>query len=389
MEKIVYEYWVSSIPGIGSKSIEKLKEWFGDARGIYDADEKELKNCLGDGKAEKVMVGKRKTLEQIKTEYGRLKDMGIRFVCKGEEVYPERLRRIKEAPNGLFLKGTLPTRNEWTVAVIGARDCTEYGKYIAKTLGEFLGKQKISVISGMARGVDGICQNAVLDAGGCSYAILGCGVDICYPRQCMDLYEKLCVEGGVIAEYPPGTRPIMQNFPYRNRIVSGLSDAVVVIEARENSGTLLTAAWAKKQKKTIYVVPGRITDRLSDGCNRLLKNGAKVFLSPEEFVRDLYGMDRTAGKENERAGDCLETEILKIDSLSQKDLIRENSMSIKGILSNVMDFEPKNTEEILRETEAYLGKNILLRDIQIALMDLCLEGRIKQTVTGWYVKNGE
>ncbi len=206
---------------------------------------------------------------------------------KEDPGYPERLKNISGAPKKLYVLGSLPEEGRLSVAVIGARDCSEYGKYVAKELGTALGGSGISVISGMARGIDGISQEAALDAGGSSYAVLGCGVDICYPEANRQLYERLKSGGGIISEYPPGAPALACHFPPRNRIVSGLADVVVVIEARIKSGTLITVDMALEQGREVYVVPGRLTDRLSDGCNRLIKQGAGILLSPEDFVREL------------------------------------------------------------------------------------------------------
>lgn len=191
-----------------------------------------------------------------------------------------------------FYRGKLPDENEPAVAVIGARECSEYGRYVAEELGQYLGRAGIQVISGMARGIDGISQQAALSAGGTSYGVLGCGVDICYPAQNRRLYEELLEKGGLLSTYAPGTKPLPQHFPPRNRIVSGLSDALIVIEARQKSGTLITVDMALEQGRDVYVVPGRLTDRLSDGCNHLLTQGAGVFLSPESFAEDFCGAGR-------------------------------------------------------------------------------------------------
>lgn len=142
----------------------------------------------------------------------------------------------------------------------------------------------------MARGIDGIGQTAALDVGGSSFAVLGSGVDVCYPARNRRLYERLRERGGVLSEYPPGTPALSRNFPPRNRIVSGLADAVVVVEAREKSGTLITVDMALEQGKEVYAVPGRVTDALSSGCNRLVKLGAAMLLDPEELAEELRGI---------------------------------------------------------------------------------------------------
>ena len=196
-----------------------------------------------------------------------LEEKKIRVINKEEKEYPRRLKEIPKPPEKLYILGSLPVERIPSVAVIGARDCSEYGRYVAARLGSVLGRKGIQVISGMARGIDGIAQEAAVDAGGYSYAVLGSGVDVCYPASNKSLYEKLKVTGGILSEYPPGTSAIARNFPARNRIVSGLADAIIVVEAREKSGTLITVDMALEQGREVYAVPGRITDSLSVGCN--------------------------------------------------------------------------------------------------------------------------
>ena len=205
----------------------------------------------------------------------------------GDAEYPQRLKNISGRPRNLYVLGRLPEENRLSVAIIGARDCSEYGKYVARELGTVLGGSGIAVISGMARGIDGISQEAALNAGGSSFGVLGCGVDVCYPKENRQLYERLKLSGGILSEYPPGSPALACHFPPRNRIVSGLADVIVVIEARVKSGTLITVDMALEQGREVYVVPGRVTDRLSDGCNRLIKQGAGILLSQEELLREL------------------------------------------------------------------------------------------------------
>mgnify|MGYP002235004613 CR=1 FL=1 len=204
------------------------------------------------------------------------------FFCGRRKDFPGNWQKFRIRLTAFFYRGKLPDENEPAVAVIGARECSEYGRYVAEELGQYLGRAGIQVISGMARGIDGISQQAALSAGGTSYGVLGCGVDICYPAQNRRLYEELLEKGGLLSTYAPGTKPLPQYFPPRNRIVSGLSDALIVIEARQKSGTLITVDMALEQGRDVYVVPGRLTDRLSDGCNHLADAGSgSVFISGE------------------------------------------------------------------------------------------------------------
>lgn len=220
-------------------------------------------------------------------EKGKSKER-IRSLKRRDREYPGRLREIPGAPAELYLLGRLPEEDRPAVAIIGARDCSEYGRYVASGLGAALARNGIQVISGMARGIDGIGQEAALDAGGSSFAVLGSGVDVCYPAGNRRLYEKLKSRGGILSEYPPGTPPLSHHFPPRNRIVSGLADVVVVVEAREKSGTLITVDMALEQGREVYVVPGRVTDPLSVGCNRLLKLGAGLLLDLGEFLEEVW-----------------------------------------------------------------------------------------------------
>ena len=284
-EKRKYHCWFYSVPGIGNRNIDKLSACCPDAEEIFRAGESLWRQVLTARQMEQIRL----FAEHISPEalWDELAEKNIRFVMRPDEDYPGRLRDIPDPPYALFVKGELPARNALSVAVVGARDCSEYGRFVAAGIGRVMGECGVQIISGMARGIDGICQNAALESGGRSFGVLGCGVDICYPISNRPLYEKLCVRGGILSTHPPGTEPRPQNFPPRNRIVSGLADVLIVVEAREKSGTLITVDMALEQGKEVYAVPGRVTDRLSDGCNRLIKQGAGVFLSPEDFLREL------------------------------------------------------------------------------------------------------
>lgn len=279
-----YDLWLSSFPDWGNNVRCRLAQAFGGARNAYLASFKEWEEVLSSKQAE----GLRNFTGQwrLDEEYEKMKEQGIRLITRAMQEYPRRLRDIPDAPYALFVKGGLPGEAMPAVAVVGARECSPYGAYVAEKLGEALGRRKVEVISGLARGIDSISQQAALDAGGRSCAVLGCGVDVCYPARNRELYERLVQKGSVVSEYPMKTPARPQNFPPRNRIVSGLADAVVVVEAREKSGTLITVDMALEQGKEVYVVPGRITDRLSDGCNRLIRQGAGVLLDPEEFLEE-------------------------------------------------------------------------------------------------------
>lgn len=288
VEERVYCYWLCHLPGVGKHTIGKLLQICGNAQNIYAAPDEVWEQVGKKG----VIPAIRQHKEQwdLTGEYERMCSAGIHFLMQEDAGYPKRLKHIPDAPFAIFVKGKVPEDERVSVAVIGARECSEYGSYVAAALGKALGENGVQVISGMARGIDGISQKAALEAGGTSFGVLGCGVDICYPKQNRELYGQLQEKGGILSAYVPGTQPRAQNFPPRNRIVSGLADVVVVVEARQKSGTLITVDMALEQGKEVYVVPGRVTDRLSDGCNRLIRQGAGIFLSPADLLVELKNL---------------------------------------------------------------------------------------------------
>lgn len=369
--KKIYDYWLCSIPGIGNYTIARLFELFGGAKGVYNASEEALRSVLKKNQLEE--LEKLRECWELQKEYDRLGEKGITFLTKEDRNYPMRLKNIPDAPHGIFFRGMLPKEDCLSVAIIGARDCSEYGRYIAKELGSFLGKSGVQVISGMARGIDGISQEAALQAGGTTTAVLGSGVDVCYPKQNRALYENILKQGCILSAYPPGTLPKAQNFPPRNRIVSGLSDVVVVVEARNKSGTLITVDMALEQGKEVYVVPGRITDRLSDGCNRLLKQGAGLLLSPTEFLEEIQGgMPQHMGKKQT-------TEVA-----SEVTGLKKNVQDLPKELHKIYDLlelSPKSTEQILGELTEDMG----ISELNVRLMKLCVMGLAVQESPGYFV----
>lgn len=372
-----YAYWLNSAPGIGEKSIRKLVSRCGCLEEVYLAGEKLYRSLLPEKKAEELIAFTAGW--DVEGEYGRLMETGVKFITVEEQGYPNRLREIPDPPYGLFWKGELPDRNRLAAAVIGARDCSEYGRYVARELGEALGRNGIQVISGMAKGIDGISQEAALEAGGASFAVLGCGVDICYPAQNRKLYENLLERGGVLSSYPPGTEPQPNLFPPRNRIVSGLADAVVVVEARVRSGTLITVDMALEQGREVYAVPGRLTDRLSDGCNRLLNQGAAALLSPKEFVADL---NRLFPHKVPCAAlpACGEDPLSNVLDAAVRPAAELSDQERK--VWSCLDFCPQSVEQI----RGRLGDGFTYPETLRLLMRLCLTGTAKQIGTGYFLK---
>jgi len=287
MEEIYYDFWAASLQDGYVGNLIDIVERAGGSRGLYEMNEEEMLSKLSvSGRMVNHIINRRNTIN-IKREYDDMMARNIKFVRYTDPEYPKKLSDISSRPYALFCLGRLPEENKPRVAIIGARDCSEYGRLMAEYFGDRLAGAGIDIVSGMAYGIDGIAQMSAIDAGGKSYAILGCGVDVVYPRSNRRLYERLIECGGVISEYIPGTQAVSRNFPPRNRIISGLSDIVLVVEAKSKSGTLITADMAIEQGKDVGVIPGRITDPLSLGCLNLIKQGAIPIVTIEDITECL------------------------------------------------------------------------------------------------------
>jgi DNA processing protein len=282
-------FWLCGMPSIGAVSIRKLYEYFQSFERIFNMEERELLSCgiLKQAQVDELLAGKKEYPKRQKSYHKLLAD-GILCITPFDTEYPVRLKELPDYPMMLFVKGRLPQDNRPCVAVVGARGCSAYGEQITETFTRTLASEGVQIVSGLAMGIDGAAHRGCLSVpGGQTFGILGCGVNICYPMQHYDLYEAMQKDGGVISEFLPGTEPVRRNFPMRNRIISGLADVVLVTEAKERSGSLITAELGLDQGREIFAVPGRITDHLSRGCNRLLAQGAHLALSPDDILEYL------------------------------------------------------------------------------------------------------
>lgn len=385
-----YLYWLDRIEGLGTEAKRNLIEAFGSPEEVYKGQESLIKYILTDKKLGIFLEAKRNL--EVERAFEKACKEGIELLSCFDTAFPKKLQKIPDAPFCIYYKGQLPEEKLPAVAVIGARECSQYGEYVARELGKMLGEQGIQVISGMAKGIDGISQWAALEAGGVSFGVLGCGVDICYPKSNKRLYEELIHTGGILSVYAPGTPPQARLFPPRNRIVSGLADVLVVIEARQKSGTSITVEMALEQGRDIYAVPGRVTDRLSDGCNRLLKEGAHTFLSPQDFLMDLQELMPFQMKELDKR----KCKGLEERRKSEKEVIDKRSREgggedkqeeqLEAALLQVLDFYPQSVADIaqqLQEKYQVIQKPELLTT---KLMYMCLFGQARQESPGWFSK---
>ncbi len=281
-----YMCWLQSLPGFGAASAAKMLEAGCHAQDLYKAGRRELESMdfLKKGMAEKILEHQSALSPEEVLE--GLEQKGVRFTCLELAGYPEKLREIPNPPYGIYYYGSLPDSRCFTVAIVGARACSDYGiAAAAKAAGE-LSAAGVQVVSGLARGVDSAAQRSASDKGLPAWAVLGSGPDICYPKENYPLYQKICRNGGVLSEFPPGTKPRPAFFPMRNRIISGISDCTVVVEARKDSGSLITAACAREQGRDVYAIPGQMGSPLSEGCHSLIHDGAGIYYSTEEFLKD-------------------------------------------------------------------------------------------------------
>lgn len=368
-----YFYWLLQIAGIGDRTILRLFQHIGTAEQIYFAEEKQLKCWLEEGLLNEKQLQNLKNARRnanLYSEYDKLQKAGICLYPFYHAGYPEKLRNIPDLPAALFVKGRLPVEEKKSLAIIGARSCSAYGRRMAEEFGGRLGEAGIQIISGMARGVDGICQEAALKAGGVSFGVLGCGVDICYPAQNRLLYEKLTGQGGVISSYLPGTRPQSRYFPPRNRIISGLADALLVIEARERSGTLITVDMALEQGREVYALPGRVGDAISEGTNRLIAQGAGIALSPDALLEELLG-------ELPLGGSCIDH---RVGTPIREPKTEQNLTEKERLLYQILDDYPKSLEAICQEVRRKQKKmpDISYPELMELLIKLCVKGAAEQ-----------
>ncbi|HNT23513.1 MAG TPA: DNA-processing protein DprA [Anaerolineales bacterium] len=281
-------FWVgfNLVKGIGAVRFRSLLETFGSAEQAWNASASDLRQAgLGPKLVENLtQVRSQVSLEQV---WQRIQAQGIQVLTWEDEAYPRRLKEIDQPPPVLYLRGDLQAQDEWAVAVVGTRQVSAYGRQVTEELAGLLARNGVTVVSGLARGVDSVAHQAALNAGGRTLAILGCGVDRIYPPENRRLAEQLLAHGALMSDYAPGTPPDGPNFPPRNRIISGLSMAVVVIEAGLTSGALITASFAADQGREVFAVPGNILAPQSKGTNRLIRDGARPLLEPQEVLEAL------------------------------------------------------------------------------------------------------
>lgn len=281
-------YWIgfNMVRGIGPTRLRALLDYFGDVERAWHAPSEELRRAGLDRRSlEHLLAGRAKY--DLDQELERIAAVGARALTWESPDYPRLLREISDPPPVLYVKGTLTEQDAWAVAVVGTRRARAYGREVTRRLTAALARSGVTIVSGMARGIDAEAHSVALKAGGRTIAVLGCGIDRVYPPEHRKLAEEISTHGALISDYPLGTPPEGSNFPPRNRIISGLSLGVLVTEAGTRSGALITADFAAEQGRDVFAVPGSILTRDCAGTNALIRDGAHVVLGPEDILEEL------------------------------------------------------------------------------------------------------
>ena len=353
------QYAFSVMCGLSRRTKKRLLETFSEEE-ILTLKDKEMKMLLTPKEMSSYLRHRSIfNIEETQKEWKDLKEKGIHFIYHTDADYPDKLKILTDSPLALFYKGRLPGK-EKAIAIVGSRIPTAYGVEMASYFARELAQKGISIISGMAFGIDVAAHKGALDAGGFTYGVLGCGPDVVYPKENFSVYEGMIGQGGILSEYKPGEPPMSYRFPERNRIISGLSDGVLVVEAKAKSGSLITADQALEQGKDVFALPGRATDILSEGCNWLIREGARIVTEPNHILEELFHLYENNEKNNNLLDNLLD--------------IREK------MVYDCLSLDPKAVEEIINET------NFAVSEVIGILYRLELNGYIKQVVRNHYIR---
>jgi DNA processing protein len=354
-------FWVGFhlIPGVGSATLLALRDAFGTLGEAWHASPADLRAVGLSEKAAGTIAAQRRAID-IEAEMARLAKEEARVLTLDDDGYPRLLREIPHAPAVLYMKGALLPEDELAIGIVGTRRATPYGADMARRFAMDLARGGVTVISGLALGIDTVAHHAALDAGGRTVAILGCGVDVIYPSRNRKLAGRVVEHGALLSEYPLSTKPDARNFPARNRIISGLSKGVVVVEAPARSGALITASFAGDQGREVYAVPGSARSPASAGCHALIRDGATLVTSAQQIL------------------DELEVDAVRAAVQTRLEL-PENAQERK--LFELIGAEPRHVDELCRDS------GLSIQETSGALLAMELKGLVRQQGAGHYVRN--
>lgn len=367
MENTKYIVWLTSIPGIGSVTFSKLLDFFGNLENIWNANKNDfLELPIKQDIKDKIMDNSYKN--RIDSILDNIYKNNIQIITKEDNVYPQKLKFIKRSPPILFLKGNSNLLNKFSIAIVGSRNCSEYGKNISEMFATKLSNLNITIISGMACGIDSIAHKSSLKNTGRTIAVLGSGFDNIYPSNNKLLFDEIIQsEGAVITEYLPDVCPLPGNFPARNRIVSGLSDGIIVVEAREKSGALITAKLALEQGKEVFCIPGNIDTLYNKGGNLLIKKGVKIATSVDDILKEYPQFTKNKLDEEDYYMPQIDINLIKEEYRQVFKYISTTPTSIEEICRDLsLNISNVNSTLTMLELEGYIkllpGNKVILNN---------------------------
>ncbi len=355
---------LSMVPGIGAARLRALVNHFGDAETVLEASEKELSAVEGiDRGLAKRILSNRNFNKEIQVQLSRLNKSEARIVTFWDKDYPENLKKIYDPPVMLFLRGSLNEGDKYSIAIVGTRNPTTYGKRVTEKFAAELADQGIVVVSGLARGVDTVAHSVTVRSGGRTIAVLGSGVDVVYPSENRKLVEQILVGGSVVSEYYMGSKPDAVNFPRRNRIISGITLGTILVETDRDGGAMITAGTALDQNREVFAVPGSIFEKKSRGTSKLIKEGRA------KLVEDI--------------GDVLEELRYKLRPLLKDQPVAQPKVQLTIFEEKIFDALTEEAEHI----DALAEKcRMPIPDLLVQLLSLELKGVVKQLPGKYFVK---
>lgn len=354
-EEIFYWLALNLIPGVGSILLKRLLDRFKTPEAVFRAPMRELLKIEGLGEKVAGEIQKGPLEKVVGRELSLLKEIGGKIITFKDEDYPNRLKDIYDPPALLYVRGELRREDELAIAIVGSRKTSPYGRWITEKIGQDLAHHGITVVSGMARGIDSVAHQGALQGGGRTIAVLGCGVDVIYPSENRNLFYQIIEQGAILSEFPIGSPPEGGHFPRRNRIISGLSMGVVIVQASSESGSLITASYALEQGREVFAVPGNVGAEGSRGTNQLIKEGAKLVESTEDILEEILPQWRREKGTTPKA----EAPVLHLPEEEE-------------VLYRLLGETPLHIDAIIRESQLDPGK------VSSLLLNLELKGLISQ-----------
>ena len=364
-DDFLYWLWITNIKGISDKKVDVLLEFFSSPKEVFYSSFEHFKLLFNTEKFSEEdynLLEKSKNYEKILSYVKKLEEHNIDFSIFGEEHYPKSLEKIYNPPKVLYFRGNKINDNI-KIGIVGSRNCSQYGKSIAEYFGYELSQYGVTVVSGMARGIDTYAHKGAIKANKETIAVLGCGLNVCYPKENYGIMNSIKENGTILSEYHYNSPPNQWNFPNRNRIISGISNGILVIEAAEKSGSLITADFGLEQGKDIFAVPGKILDKYSKGTNNLIKQGAKIVTDIEDILEEYV------------------TRIIKEEKqIKPQFSLNELNENEKRIFSNI-NIEPIGIDDL------YNSNDINIRELLNILTKLEFKGLIKQLPNKHFCKS--